>query len=293
MILDLLNYDDGSLNENIFKFRTNAINFKINFKIQNSVVGNYPHFGLSAREGLLLVYKFIDEDYWFNVDAYARRNNVTVNMSHITDGKRVYDVIIYGPNLTSLTELSIDISDEFHGEIIDMNSNRKMMVLGGLNSFGIGCTSSGVMFSNIIQRNFNAEVKKIVFNNRNYLEDICNYLKIENIPNVDVSILEIDYSNQNDDLVDKYLDDVITILEKCSNEIICWLAIPPNKLDKKEYALNILKNHNVTFCDLSFIYDEDYSDMCTYSNNFINDSANMFIYNGLTKELRGILNWNI
>ena len=293
MILDLLNYNDNSLNENVYKFRTNATNFKIHFKIENSVVGNYPHFGLSAREGILLVYKFIDEDYWFNVDAYARRNDVAVNMAHITDGKRMYDVIVYGPNLTSLTELSIEISDEFQSEIIDMNSSRRIMILGGLNSFGIGCTSSGVMFSNIIQRNFNAEVKKIVFNNRNYLENIYNYLKNESIPDVDVSILELDCYNQNDILVEKYLEDIISILEEYSDNIICWLAIPSIKSNKKENALKIINNYDVIFNDLSFIFDESHSDMCAYSNNFINDSANMFISIELTKNLRGALNWNI
>ena len=64
MILDLLNYNNTSLNENIFKFRTNASSFDINYDIEEAVRGNYPQFGLSAREGLLLVYRFVDESNW-------------------------------------------------------------------------------------------------------------------------------------------------------------------------------------------------------------------------------------
>ena len=142
MILDLLNHENTTLNDNIFKFRTNATIFKISYDIREPVKGDYPQFGLSAREGLLLLYKFIDEYNWYNLDAYARKKDVSVKMTHISDGERYYDVIIYGPNLTHLSKLNIEISDEFEGEIIDLNSNRKMMILGGLNTFGIGCTSS-------------------------------------------------------------------------------------------------------------------------------------------------------
>ena len=125
------------------------------------------------------------------------------------------------------------------------------------------------------------------------MENIYNYLKNESIPDVDVSILELDCYNQNDILVEKYLEDIISILEEYSDNIICWLAIPSIKSNKKENALKIINNYDVIFNDLSFIFDESHSDMCAYSNNFINDSANMFISIELTKNLRGALNWNI
>lgn len=293
MILDLLNYNNTSLNENIFKFRTNAISFDINYDIEEAVRGNYPQFGLSAREGLLLVYRFVDESNWYNLDAFARGRKVNVNMTHITDGERFYDVIVYGPTLTSLKRLDIEIPDESEGEIVEMNSKRKMMVLGGLNSFGIGCATSGVMFSNILQREFDCEVKKIVFNDANYLDKIHNSLTYDEIPYVDVAILEIDCSRQSEEYIEKYLDNILTSLGSYAGKIICWLTLPPSKSSKKQKAVKILEKHDVIFEDLSFLYDSDYEDMCTYSYNFINDSANMFIFRKISENLREILNWNI
>ena len=293
MILDLLNYNNTSLNDNIFKFRTNTTTFKIKYNIKEPVRSNFAQFGLSAREGLLLVYKFIDEYNWYNLDAYARKSEVFVKMTHITDGERFYDVIVYGPNLTSLSKLDIEIPDEFKGEIIKLNSNRKMIILGGLNTFGIGCTSSGVMFSNILQRKFNAEVKKIAFNSHNYLDKVYNYLTRENIPKIDVAILEIDSSRQSEEYVERYLDKILDALKDYAEKIICWLCIPPSKNSKKQKALKILKRHDVIFSDMSFIYSSDYEDMCTYSYNFINDSANMFIYKKLSENLKESLNWII
>lgn len=292
MILDLLGNNSHSLSANIYKFRTNAPNFKINYTINHSVRGNYPHFGISAREGLMVLYRFVDEDIWFNLDAFARFSGVVASMDYITDGNRFYDVLIYGPNLTGLDELEIEIPDGFDGEILQTNSSRKMMVLGGLNSFGIGCVTSGVFFSNILQRTFDAEVKKVVFNESNFLDKIYNYLKNEDdLPHVDISILEVDYINQNDEYVDKYLNEIIDILKLYSDYVICWLTIPNNKKYKRQKARELL-NDKVIFEDLSYIHD-DFTDMCTYSRFFINDSANILIFKRLKEVISGVTNWNI
>lgn len=293
MILDLLNNSSYSLNSNIFKFRTNATSFKINYKITNEVKGNYPHFGISAREGLAVYHRFVDEDIWFNLDVFARHPGPIGDMTYITDGKRLYDVLIYGPNLTSLDDLQIEISDECYGEILEVSSSKKMMVLGGLNSFGIGCTTSGLLFSNILQRNFDAEVKNVVFNEVNFLDKVYEYLKNEeDIPFVDVSILEVDYINQNDELVDKYLEEIVSILQNYSNHIICWLTIPKNKKYKCQKVKELLNDKDIIFKDLSYIHD-DFSDMCAYSRYFINDSANILIFKSMKKILCEVANWNI
>lgn len=292
MILDLLHDSYYSLNPNVFKFRTNATSFKINYEIGKEVTGYYPHFGITAREGLMVLHRFADEDIWYNLDAFARFPTVTGDMTYITDGKRLYDVLIYGPNLTTLDKLEIEISDEFHGEILDTSSPRKMMVLGGLNSFGIGCTTSGLFFSNILQRTFDCEMKRVVYNEINYLEKIHDYLNNGDVPHVDVSILEVDYVNQNDTYVERYLDEIVNMLQNHSNYVICWLTIPENKAYKRQKVKELLNDKSVIFKDLSYIY-EDFSEMCTYSWHFLNDSANIFIFKSMKKTVSEVTNWNI
>lgn len=293
MILDLLNDSYCSISSNTYKFRTNAKSFKINYIISHPVEGNYPHFGISAREGLMVLYRFVGEDIWFNLDAFARYPNIVADMTYIADGEKLFDVLIYGPNLTALDELKVEIPDGHYGEIMEVSSQKKLMVLGGLNSFGIGCTTSGALFSNILQRTHDAEIKRVVFNESNFLDKIYDYL-IDNteIPHVDVSILEVDYINQNDVYVDRYLLDIINILKEYSNHVICWLTIPNNKEYKRQKVKDLLAHENVIFEDLSCIHDEFY-DMCTYSRYFINDSANIFIFKRLNKKLNEVANWNI
>ena len=153
-------------------------------------------------------------------------------------------------------------------------------------------TSAG-FFSNILHRTFDCEVKKIVFNEVNFLEKIHDYLKnTDNLPHVDVSILEVDYVNQTDENVDKYLDEIVTILQDYSNQVICWLTIPNNKKYKRQKAKELLSNQNMIFRDLSCIHD-DFTDMCTYSRYFINDSANILIFKSMKKIISEVTNWNI
>lgn len=294
MILNLLDYEDNSLNSNIYKFRTNAKGFKINFQVQNKIDGDYPHFAISAREGLMILYKFVDEENWYNLEAYARHENPIAPMYQIADGKRFYDVLIYGPNLTSLVELSIEIEDNFEAQIIDSASPRKMMFLGGKNSFGIGCTTSGVFFSNILQRMLDCEVKKFVYNTNDYLSYIhYSLMNEENIPDVDVAILEVDCINQNDKIVDNYLKDIIDILKEHCNHIICWLSVPDNEVYKKLKVEKLFESDEfITFVDLSCIYN-DYNDMCIISNKYLNDSANIMIYKKLRNTISEVTNWNI
>ena len=164
--------------------------------------------------------------------------------------------------------------------------NKKILVAGGLHSFGIGCTSAGYMFSNILSRKINADVSHLTYNSADYLNLIYNDLKnLDYKSSYDIGILELDYVAQNDEYVEKYLEDVVDILSNKCKLVIGWFSIPLKEY-KKDNILEILdynvSNKNLIICDINSIYGE-LKDICTYSNRFINDSANVVIYEELKK----------
>ena len=52
-----------------------------------------------------------------------------------------------------------------------------------------------------------------------------------------------------------------------------------------EFAQKYSKKRDITILDLSFIYDEEFSEMCTHSKNFINDTGNIMIYKKLFDQI--------
>jgi hypothetical protein len=84
IILDLFQesiINDNSIKPCIFRFEADVQRFKIHYQIKDELSGNYPHMGVTAREGLHVLYRITGTEQWLNVDAYTSRNSpIPVNM---------------------------------------------------------------------------------------------------------------------------------------------------------------------------------------------------------------------
>lgn len=308
MLLDLLKNKD--LNENhefdqsTFKIKLNSQKFKLFYKNKNIKKGYYPQVGITARQGISLLYKFPDSDTWYNLDSYGKRKNIAVNMKTYNIDKHIennepYELMIIGPILSQLKTLKIEVPDDTLIELDTSLSDRKIVVAGGIHSYGIGCTTVGMKFSNILSRNLNMSLMDLTYNNRkSYLEDINKYYE-ENalVSNVDVGILELDYALQDDEIVNNNLKQVVNNMLRHCDHLICWYCLPKSKLYKRavifDNLMEEITDKKITVLDLSFLYDEDHKDMCTSSINFINDAGNVYIYKKLKDAIMEVTKWSI
>lgn len=289
LLHESLKNKDKNMKPYIFMFKANVQQFKIHYQIKNVLYGNYPHMGVTAREGIHVLYRIEGTKQWFNVDAFTARNSpVTVNMKYLANNQ-YYEILIYGPALCEVELLKIEIEDNSDAYILNADFSNDVLVVGGIHSLGIGCTSSGVMFSNILGRKFNKRFQNISFNDSNHLKAIYDNIDKYNLQNLDVIILEVDYIWQKDDIFDKYVGKVIKKLKSKCNNLICWYAIPKSKSGKYSKVNNFSKKYSkkrdISFLDLSFIFDEEYYEMCVHSNNYINDAGNIMIFKKLFKEI--------
>lgn len=295
MILNLLKECKNTTLSNpaTFKFKTNAQKFTINFKIKDVIYGNFPHVGISAHQGIMVLYKKENDASWLNVDAYTERQNSTIYMHHLVKINEEYEVLIIGPILSKLDKLDVEIPDESKASICNDYLNN-LLVIGGPHSFGIGCTTSAFTFSSIIGRKLGSNMSNLTFYQPNYLKLIHEYYENnENLEQYDLAILEVDYVNQTNEDVEKYLVDIIHKLQKHCKNIICWYCIPKYKSEKIELVKKLLddefSNGEIKLYDFSFLYENEYLDICTYSGNFINDSGNVMIYKKFKKIIEEIL----
>lgn len=283
----------------VFKFKTNAQKFKTEFKAENEHPGNYPHVGISAQEGIMVLYrKCVDSDdssterTWYNVESYTERYDSTVYMHHLVRPQEDYEVLIYGPIINNLSQMEIESPDGTYLETLDTPYDKKLLVAGGLISHGLGCTTSAICFPNILGRKLNASVDYITYSDGTYLDKVHEYLNNTDISEVyDVGILELDYSNQNDEVVKEHLKDVIELMKTHCKHLICWSSIPGYKSYKKTVIndiVNEVKDDNISLADYSFIFNKENVDICTYSGNYINDSGNVMIYRKLEELIRGL-----
>lgn len=285
---NILNDPINSETPYIFKFRTDALEFKIDYKCENCIEGNFPQVGVTAREGIISLFRRPQDKSWLYMNAYSKNSPVKFNMGDIIDSKTEYEVMLYGPILADLTKLTIEMADKYTMSIIKEYMVNKITIAGGIHSFGIGCTTTGMMFSNIIGRKTNTIINNLAIYNNNHLKRYHEkYIeKNEEIAYSDICILEIDSYLQKEENVENYLDSIIKLFESKCNKLICWYALPNNNPKKRiinEITKRYSANNNIIFEDCSFIYDEEHSDMCIYSNNFINDTANVLIYKQLKK----------
>lgn len=292
---DVKNNGNKFKNPLCFNFLTNSPEFTINYELSNIIEGNFPHVGITARQGLTILYK--KGDNWLNVNTYARDFNKTIDMRPMIDNSEEYEVLVYGPILSKIEKFSISVPEENTIRKIERNYENKLLVIGGMHSFGIGCTTTGVMFSNILSRKLDLEVNQITFNNRNYIKDIYYFLNNNEISNYEYIIFELDYLNQDDELVNEYLVKTIDLLKNHCKKIIGWIVIPPKNTYKKNNLEKLIHQNKldkkVLIYDFSDIYDDALVDMCTSSDYFINDTGNIIIFKKLINILRSLEKWNI
>lgn len=308
MLLDLLKNKDlnknHEFNHSIFKIKLNSQQFKLFYEIKNIKKGYYPQVGITARQGILILYKYPDSNIWQNLDSYSRRKHISINMKTYnidkhTKNNETYELLIIGPILSQLKTLKIEVPDKTLIELDNSLSDKKIVVAGGIHSYGIGCTTVGLKFSNILLRDLNLSVMDLTYNNRtSYLADIFNYYEENSlITHTDVGILELDYALQDDEIVNEYLQKVVNHMLKHCDNLICWYCLPKSKLYKRaliyDNLMEEINDNKIKILDLSFLYDENYRDMCTASINFINDAANIYIYKNLKEAIMEVTKWNI
>lgn len=293
MSLNLLteNIISNLSNPKVFRFKTNAQKFKINFSIKDKTYGNYPHVGISTREGIMILYRKSENKQWYNVEAYTERFDSAVYMHHLVKPGEEYEIMIYGPILSNLETLEIENPEETTISLIENSFDEKYLVSGGLVSYGMGCTTPASTFHSILSRKLNVAIDHITFNDKNYLNKIDDYIMNNSLEKYNIGILEVDYVNQDDELVKQYLSGIISELSSCCKHLICWVCLPKykqHKIEKIQKIIDEIPSENVIFKDFSFIYENEYSDICTYSGNFINDSGNIMIFKKINELIRSL-----
>lgn len=280
-----------------YKFETNAQKFDIIFKITNIQKKFFPHIGITAREGISVMYRLSGTKNWLNIDFFFKKSRERINMSCYVDEGQTYEILIYSPIIAQISKLEIEVPDGSNIKKVESYSDKTMVVVGGPITYGIGCTSVKSMFSNILERKYEAEVKHVTFDEINYLDSVFNYYNTSYPLIADVGIIELDYFRQKESVVEEILPQLITVMKKHCKYLIGWYTIPESKSFKKIIANNTIKefiyNNEIQVIDLSYIYDQEHKDMCTYNNYYLNDSGNYLIYKKLDETLRGLLQWNI
>ncbi len=286
-------------------FFTDAQRFVINYAVDEVKAGNFPHVGITAREGLAVLYRKCKEDTknncsepWMPVDLLSRDYHVSVNMSHMIRKTEKYEVLIYGPILAHLIQLSIEADAENYFQAkVPCGNCKKILFLGGVETYGMGVTSAAMMFSNVIRRHDNVTADRISYNQNDYLNLIHGSLKnIADISVYDAVIIEADSMGQRKEIVNDYLKKVLEQVSPCGH-IMIWHSIADTDSEKKCIVKNIVKewtesHENCAYLNLDFIFTEQYKDMCTYSNKFMNDAGNVMLYRSISKEIARYL-WNI
>lgn len=288
--------DNPLKNPLCFRFSSNSPEFIIDYEMSNIIDGYFPHVGISARQGFNILYK--QDNNWFNVELYTRESPKTINMrSMIKNFDEEYEILIYGPLLANVDKFSVEVPDSEIINLINTDGKQNALIVGGVHSFGIGCTSQGVMFSNILGRKLDLEIDNLSFNNRNYLKDVFLFLKNnDSLPFYKYVILELDYFNQDDNQVSEYLLRIIDKLIDHCNFLIGWSSISVNKSYKISYLNKLLSENNydekMLICDFSTLFSKTNYEKCASSSYFINDTGNIFIFKKLFKVIRGIEKWN-
>lgn len=282
----IINLNDERTDHQAYRFKTNAPYFNIDFHIDEKRKGYYPHVGLSSQEGIMVLFR--KSGNWYNLDCFTERFDKLIFMNKHVNENEEYEVLIYGPILNHINRLSIETPDESYAECINDLDNGNILVCGGLVSHGMGCTTPALVFGNILGRKLNVSVDFNTFNDKDFLEKVNNTYPEMSDKKYYIGILEVDYSNQNDQQVQKHLLNVVKHMKSHCNHLICWSSLPPYRFYKKNNINKILEdNEDIILEDYSFIH-EKFEDICTYSGNFLNDSANMMISEKLEEKIRSL-----
>ncbi|RAP52092.1 MAG: hypothetical protein BZ137_09235 [Methanosphaera sp. rholeuAM130] len=288
--MDLLKIKEKS--KGVYHFKINANRFQIHYKVTNIKEGYYPHLGVTAREGLVLLYKHPQKELWASIEAYHNSNLGYVNMSHMLSDNISYEVLLYTPLLSDLEELIIETDDEHHIEYIDDNDNPQILVCGGSTSFGMGCTTVSLMFSNILARKLVANITNVSFDDKDYIRRLreCRITDSHNKYAVGIIELnEIDFDEKSS----TYLKELINDLNSCCDITIGWYYLEEATAVCEEVLKEEVNNASIILKDVSHILNDENRDMCSYGNGYINDSGNILIFKELFSTICEVTKWNI
>ena len=289
MRVDILRKSVNNTSPFVYRFRTNVPTLKIFYELEYVRKGNFPHVGVTAREGLLVMYKRPEDKSWMPVNAYSRSSPSSINMKYIVGVDVEYELLIYSPIFGIFSDLYLEIPEGYSFVSIQENRIDRIMIAGGIHSFGIGCTTTSMLFSNIIGRKTNSIINNHSLFRNNFLEEYHSryVLGDRKFPMHDICIFEVDSYSQNEEDLEKYLKDVVELLKSRCKKLICWFALPPESESRKLLIKELLSDYEdeIIIEDISCIYSDEYSDMCVFSNKFINDTANVMIYKKLIKWL--------
>ena len=91
--------------------------------------------------------------------------------------------------------------------------------------------------------------------------------------------------------------EVISLMKQRCKYLIGWYCLANVKSYKKIIANNTINdyiyNNDIEIVDLSYLYDDEYREMCTYNNFYINDSGNVMVYKKLKETIRRVVKWKI
>lgn len=284
------------------RFYSDAQRFVVKYAVSEIVDGNFPHVGVTAREGIAMLFREHDENFdkhfsWKPVDVLAKDTEVSVNMSHIVQKGKKYEMIMFGPILSCLDQVLFMVENGTYFQLHNPDYKRRLLVIGGQETFGIGVTSTPMMFSNILRRNYCAQVDRISCCNKNFLNNVYEWVKeLGQLSDYDVVICEIDELGQDANTVKEYLEALFHQISE-AKRVIVWHALDETFWKRRQEIELLIKSisqehSGFSYLNLDFLFEPKYVDRCTYSTNFINDAANILIYRALNKELEA-LQWNI
>lgn len=277
-------YDKRGWEGNIIRFITNSKELLIKFAVKHTLSGNYPHIGITAQCGIAIMYRCYESNQWYHIDCVLSRDETGIFYQNMTkfDITSMYEILIYGPLIASLSELVVGIDERSH---IDSKKDKLdvMLFLGGIHTFGVGCTSSALSFPNIVARKgkqytiYNCSV-----NTRNHIEYINNNINsiLPILEKASGVILEYDYIRQEIKSLKK-INKLIEKIKSYNIPIVLWRVENFNSTLCKEKEKII----NEVFCNISGLYimstqsifENLWSEVCTLSENFINDTGNVLI----------------
>jgi len=265
----------------VYSFLSDAPIFELTYEVSGFCAGNYPHIGYLAQKGLSVFYRVFPDGNWKPLDSVV---SLKINMKSMLRKLRMYQVLIYEPLLSKIERIEVSVDQG----IIDMVGKplRRVFILGGGITYGVGVTAQGLTWSNILCRKSNLEVYNFAVYKDDYLKYLWEHKSIYEgcMKNADLFIIEGDYTFQNDSHTEKYLPLLLDEMRKSKKPILVYSLIS-NK-DRKAKLIHLLEeNEYVTFVDMAFLYSSDFVDSCTYGKRFINDAGNIEIFKFLNTYL--------
>ena len=159
-----------------------------------------------------------------------------------------------------------------------------------------------MMFGNMIARNFGYVPYQLSFYDSNFLTRVNQELeRVSTInKNFDILIMELDYMLQDETILENTLSMVLKQLNLFRvKKILLWYALPSQYNQKANLCKDIVNlqfkerlNKDVFFINIKELWDRDKVDTFTYSDEFINDAANVYLFKEISKYLEKI-EWNI